>query len=396
MKKNLLPVKIVITILILTLCSCSQKAITSTNTEGKMLALENFILIDGTGSQPVKDKVILINKDRILKVDDKEKVEIPDKCEKVNLMGCTLMPGFINTHVHNAYDEKQLQRWLASGVTTVRDLSARNFTDYVQKRDQYNKTPANAHLVSASPILKPPGGYGWITVDTPEAAKDTVNKLIDSNVDLIKFSLEDDLQGKKWPILSADMAKTIVDTAHARNKRTSVHISHARNLRTAIDAGVDEMSHMVVEKMDNNIISEIVSKNIYIIPTLELWQGVSKMHNIKWDKTAMENLSNFYKAGGKIAFGTDYEGYTCSFDKDFPITEVTLMQKAGMSNMDIIVSATKNAAFVCELDKELGTIEEGKKADILVVKGNPAEDISTLTKTKLVIHEGNIIVNKVQ
>jgi len=378
----------------LLLSSCNNEKTISPDTEEKMIALENFLLIDGTGAQPVKDKVILIKDNGIIKVDDKQNVQIPDTCKRVDLKGYTLLPGFINTHVHKAYDEKQLQKWLAAGVTTVRDLSARDLTDYIQKRDQYNKNPSNTRLVSANPILKPPGGYGWLSVDSPEAAKEIVNKLIDNNVDIIKFSLEDDLQGRTYPIFSPEMAKAITDAAHVRNKRVSVHISHNRNLRAAIDAGVDEFAHMVVDKLDDKLIDEIVKKDIYFIPTLELWHGVSKMYKLKWDQSAMDNLLRFYKAGGKFAFGTDYEGYTCEFDQGFPITEVTLMQKAGISNMDIIVSATKNAAFVCGLDKVLGTIEEGKKADILVVEGNPMEDISVLSKTRMVIHDGKIIVGE--
>lgn len=380
-----------IVLLILFLSSCKQEKTSAPEHEGIMIALNNFLLIDGKGASPAKDKVILIQNDRIIKVGDAKDVEIPRKAKKVDLKGYTLLPGFINAHVHKAYDEKKLQEWLAAGVTTVRDLSARNLTDYTKRRDGYNINSKNARLISASPIITTAGGYGWIHVDTEEAAKKIVNEQIDNNVDVIKFALEDNLQGREWPMISPEIAKCIVDTAHARNKKVSVHISHVRNLRTAIDAGVDEFSHMVVEKLEDELINEIVKKDIYFIPTLELWQGVSKMHNIDWDKITMENLSRFYKAGGKIAFGTDYEGYTSKFDKGFPITEVTLMKKAEMTNMDIIVSATKNAAFVCGLDKELGTIEAGKKADILVVEGNPLEDIDVLTKTRMVVHDGKII-----
>jgi len=381
--------------IILPMSSCEQEKSMVPEPEVKMLMLENFLLVDGTGAQPVRDKIILIKDDSILKIDDKQNVQIPEECTIVNLKGYTLLPGFINTHVHKAYDEERLQKWLAAGVTTVRDLSARNLKDYIQLRDKYNKNPVNSRLVSANPIITAPGGYGWLTVDTSETAKKTVNNLIDNNVDIIKISLEDELQGHKWSLLSPELVKTIVDTAHARNIKVSVHVSHTRNLRTAIDAGVDEFAHMVVDKLDDKLIDEIVKKDIYFIPTLELWQGVSKMHNLKWDSIAMENLASFCKAGGKIAFGTDYEGYTCSFDQGFPITEVTLMKKSGISNMDIIVSATKNAAFICGLGKVLGTVQEGKKADILVVEGNPLEDISVLSKTQMVIHDGKIIVNKV-
>ena len=105
------------------------------------------------------------------------------------------------------------------------------------------------------------------------------------------------------------------------------------------------------------MINEMVKNDIYWVPALELWNGVSKMHSLDWIDIAVKNLGNFYKAGGKIALGTDYAGYTCSFDKGFPITEVSLMKSAGMSNMDIIVAATKNAAYTCGILNETGTLD---------------------------------------
>lgn len=379
---------------IFSLFSCSKKSTSTEELDENMIVLENFLLIDGTGAQPIKDKAILIKGNKIVNVSDKKDLEIPENSTKLDLNGSTLLPGIINSHVHNAYDQKKLQNWVNSGVTTVRDMSARNLSENLKTRDELNKNPQNAHLVSATPIITAPDGYGRLPVDSPASAKSTVNNMIDKNVDIIKFALEDDLQGRKWPILSPELAKAIVDTAHERNKKAAVHISHNRNLRAAIDAGVDEISHMVVDKLDNNSIEDIVKKGIYFVPTLELWSGVSRMHNLKWDSVAAENLYSFYKAGGKFALGTDFEGYTCTFDQGFPITEVSLMQKAGIPNMDIIVSATKNAAFVCDLDKVLGTIEEGKQADILVVSGNPLEDITALANTQLVIHDGEIVLNK--
>jgi imidazolonepropionase-like amidohydrolase len=188
--------------------------------------------------------------------------------------------------------------------------------------------------------------------------------------------------------------KSIVDTAHSSNKRVSVHISHKRNLKWAIDAGADEIAHMVVEPLGTAEIDEMVTKGIYWVPTLELWKGVSESYSLDWLDVAVENLAAFYKAGGKIALGTDFEGYTCKFDDGFPITEVKLMNKAGMTNMDIITAGTKNSADTCGVGKERGTVEAGKRADILVVSGNPLSDINTLANTKMVIHNGQVVVSR--
>lgn len=118
---------------------------------------------------------------------------------------------------------------------------------------------------------------------------------------------------------------------------------------------------------------------------------VSQDYDLTWDKTVIANLSMFYNVGGKIAFGTDYGGYYAIFDRNMPMTELLSMKAAGMSNMDIIVSATQNAAFVCGMEDQIGTLEEGKIADLIVVKANPLEDLEAFTNLYMVIHNGEII-----
>lgn len=89
--------------------------------------------------------------------------------------------------------------------------------------------------------------------------------------------------------------------------------------------------------------------------------------------------------------GTDFAGFITEFDKGLPETEIDLMVKAGLSNMEIISAATKNAAFVCDLSTEIGTIEKGKRADMLIVDGNPVQDIKLLSKVKMVLKNGQIV-----
>jgi imidazolonepropionase-like amidohydrolase len=96
-------------------------------------------------------------------------------------------------------------------------------------------------------------------------------------------------------------------------------------------------------------------------------------------------------AGGKVALGTDYAGYSAVFDLAMPVTEIELMQEAGMTPMQIIVAGTRNAAHVCNLEDELGILQAGKIADVLVVNGNPLQDMHALTQVRLVIHNGQVI-----
>ena len=365
----------------------------SLNKQSDSLALVHCSIIDGTGAPPLKDRIILINKGRIKQSGAAGDIAIPAEYQKIDLAGAFVLPGFINAHVHNGYNETNLQRWLQAGVTTVRDLGPHGSFNFVKERDRLNLNPLNTRLVSATPLITKPQGYGSCYINSPEEAERQVTVFIKSGIDVIKIAIEDNLQGRVWPMLTSAEVRRIVNSAHTLKKRVSAHISHTRNLQIAIDAGVDDISHMVVEPLDEKQLHQIVEKNIYWEPTLELWQGVSKIHSLDWDRITLANLARFYKAGGKVALGTDFDGYVCQFDRDFPITEVALMQQAGMSNMDIIIAGTRNAAYVCDLERELGTIEQGKIADLLVVGRNPLDDLKVLQKPYLVIHNG-LVVNK--
>lgn len=371
-------------------CGCAQ----AKGSENNGTAFINCRLIDGTGAAPVEDAEILLKDGRIVRAGKYDKSHISKTATVYDLKGATVLPGFFIAHVHRAYEEDNLRAWLNAGVTTVRDEAPMIGGDFIAVRDKLNKDPKNATIVSATPIITVSDGYGQGIINSPDDAKKVVSDFIDRNVDIIKTSLEDDLQGRTWNMPTWEEFKSIVDTAHSRNKKVSVHISHVRNLPWAVDAGVDDIAHMVVEPLDQDMIEKIVARDIYWVPTLELWAGVSKMYSLDWDKIAIENVSKFYKAGGKIALGTDFAGYTCSFDKGFPITEVTLMKKAGMSNMDIIVAGTKNAAHVSGIEKETGTVEAGKKADLMVISGDPLADINALTEITAVVHNGELVVNK--
>ncbi|MEI7770307.1 MAG: amidohydrolase family protein [Chloroflexales bacterium] len=106
---------------------------------------------------------------------------------------------------------------------------------------------------------------------------------------------------------------------------------------------------------------------------------------------AIDNLRRVVAAGGVIALGTDYGGTPGTFQDGLPMIELELMQQAGMTPMQILVAATSNAAFACAKADQLGTITPGKIADVLVVNGNPLDDLHRLQDVRLVIKGGTII-----
>jgi imidazolonepropionase-like amidohydrolase len=358
------------------------------------LALVNGTLIDGTGAAPVRDAALVIQKEHIVAVGPRGQVSIPANAKTVDVQGTTILPGFINAHVHQGYSERNLRAWAQAGVTTVRDLAASSADDLFARRDALQKDNRNARLVAAGPMVTVPGGYPivpWgmagMTVASPEDAALKVNQLLDHGADVIKIALESGGSfGRTIPVLSPEEATAIVQAAHRRGGWVSAHVLRTQDLARALDAEVDDVAHMVEDYLPDHLIERTVKDDVYWVPTLELWQRVGQT-----DKRSVGNLSRFVKAGGKVALGTDYAGYAAEFDLGMPVTEIELMQEASMTSMQIIVAGTKNAAHVCDLDRELGTLEPGKIADVLVVDGNPLENIHALTQTRMVIHNGVII-----
>jgi imidazolonepropionase-like amidohydrolase len=377
-------------------CDKSQNPTPENNDGDGPTAIGNAILIDGTGSGPIPNAVILIQDEYIQSVGTASSIDIPAGAKIVDVGGSYILPGFMNTHVHSAYDESSLREWAQSGITTVRDLGifAHSPAEAFSIRNDLLQDNKNARLVAAGPLVTTVDGYGNYAVSSPSDAEWKVNLLIDAGADLIKIAIEDDLQGRTWPMLSEDEIEKIVQTAHGRGKPVSAHISRSRHIEMAIDAEVDDLAHMAVDFVPDSLFADMIEKDIYWVPTLELWDGVRELHGLNWDAIAKDNLGRFVQAGGKVALGTDYDGYIFQFELGMPMLEIQLMQEAGMASMQIIMAATIHAAHVCNLENELGTVEPGKIADLLIVNDNPLDDLESLLDVHMVIHNGEIITDR--
>jgi imidazolonepropionase-like amidohydrolase len=374
-------------------CSESTTPASIDGGQNTTIALVNCYLIDGTGSDPIANAVIIIQDTQIKSVGTAATLAVPPGARVIDAGGMYILPGFMNTHVHGGYTANNLKEWARSGVTTVRDLGNFSYTpgEAYAMRNTLLKDDHNSRLVAAGPIVTTVGGYGNYPVTSPTDAETKINSLIDAGADLIKIAIEDDLQGRTWPMLSMEEISKIVQTAHDRNVKVSAHVSRARHLEMAMEGGVDDVNHMIIDALPDSLITRMIAVDMYWVPTLELWDGVSDLHNLNWDVIAKDNLRRFVEAGGKVAVGTDYDGYVTSFELGMPMTEIKLMHEAGMTPMQIIVAGTKSASFVCDRDDEQGTIEPGKIADIIIVPGNPLDNLNHLGDARTVIHNGTIV-----
>lgn len=358
------------------------------------LVLTHATLSDGTGADPIPDAVLVVGGERIIAVGPASQVDIPAGVELIDLRGATVLPGFINAHVHNAYDENRLEAWAQAGVMTVRDegiISGSGQLDrLITLRDQLAASPKYARLVSAGYMLSVPGGYGQLDVTSAEDARQQVNMELDAGADLIKLALESGYAGvANLPNFSNEELAAIIEATHARGRLVTAHITNAMFLQMAVDAGVDDAAHIPWDSVSRRLIQQMIKQNVYVVPTLTVLEAYGSLQG------ASSNLRRFVDAGVSIALGNDYTAIPQNnfnhFDLGMPMHEITRMREAGMPPMQIIVAATRNAAHVCGLEQDLGTLEVGKLADILVVSADPLQDLSALTQVMMVIHAGDII-----
>lgn len=373
----------------------AQQITTTSNSSSPIIALVNGTLINGSGAFLVEDAVLLIQDGLIVGVGSRDSITIPEGAAIIDVLGAFILPGLINAHVHGAYSLTKLEAWAQSGVTTVCDLGAHSWPGSLPIRDQANQNPQYAHLAIDGVMITAPGGYPiaqfgdiGLEVSTPEEARQATLDLIEKGADVVKMALESgEVFGKSFPMLSPEAIHVVIETAHQNGKLVGAHVTVSKDLQIAIEAGVDFAAHMVVDIPSDAQLEQMVSQEMYWIPTLELWKIVGQ----DVDRNVIDNLGRFVQVGGRVALGTDYAGYYGTFQLGMPMHEMEWMQEAGMSPMQIVVAGTHNAAHVCGLGDQLGTLEVGKSADILIVKGDPLKDIHALLDPLWVIHNGVII-----
>jgi imidazolonepropionase-like amidohydrolase len=351
--------------------------------------LVNGTLIDGTGAEPVPNAVVLIAGERILAVGPAEAVKVPAGVRKIDAGGAVILPGFINAHVHLAFDKTNLQAWALGGVTTVRDESvpADQIAQLKTLRVSFGRDPQYARLISAGTMLAVPGGYGNLFVTSPEEARQAVWKEADEGVDAVKVALEDGYAGASGlPKLAPDELRAIVDAAHERGLPVSGHITQGAYLQPMLDAGVDDIAHVPYDLIPAASLEQMVRQGVYLIPTFTVFRNYGAPII-----GCVSNLEQFIRLGGNVALGNDYGGGPGDFEMGIPMYEIQMMFDAGMPPMQIIVASTRNAAHVLRLDGEIGTLEPGKVADVLIVSGNPMDDLQSLNNIRMVIHYGTII-----
>ncbi len=386
--------RIILAALLLVTCAERGTGLGSPSDAAPTLVLVNGTLIDGTGADPLQDAVLVLREGKVAAAGKRLQIPIPTGERVIDVQGATILPGFINAHVHDAFAGGNLEAWAQAGITTVRDegitSDSYSLAELTAQRDAEWGGARYARLVSAGWMIGPPGGYGGLHVSSPADARRKVLEELAQGTEFIKLALEDGYgSGSTLPVLPAGELTAIVTTAHEEGALVSAHVTEAAYLETVVESGVDDVAHMPWDFVPDDLMANMIARDILVVPTLTVLEAYGALAG------SQANLRRFVAMGGRVALGNDYTDVPQNgfghFELGMPMHEIGRMAGAGMSSMQIIVAATKNAASVCGLEDELGTLEVGKRADVLVVNGDPLQDLGALTDIRMVIHSGIVI-----
>lgn len=355
----------------LILGGCSSEA---ARDEGSDLTISAPRMFDGTKMRT--DVFIRIRDARIVEITPL--AEVTEKADHVLADDQTLMPGLIDLHVHISFSD--IEDLLRSGVTTVRDLGHGDVLTFPGNGD-----PGKMRLISAGPLLSAPKGIAtkvWPTltevVRNRSEAKTSVSSLIDRGAGVVKVYLATRPRPLD-PLIPARTLRAISDVAHRAGLIVTAHTSDERSTVRALDGNVDELAHSPCGELQESTLRQVVNRNVEIVGTLDVYEKCPG---------SMANARAFTRLGGTLLYGSDLGNPGIPHTLD--VRELELMGRAGLDNAQILTAATKASAEQLGIT-DLGTVEVGSIADLIVVSGNPLTDIQAMADVILVMTGGKIV-----
>jgi imidazolonepropionase-like amidohydrolase len=355
--------------------------------------------------------------------------------ETIDCTGLTVLPGFIDCHVHvmtsslnvvkrldtplsyRFFEAAQnLQATLHAGVTTVRDAAG---ADSGIKRALQDGLIEGPRLQTAVAMVSQTGGHGdrttasgtWVPsmpeypgmpstiADGPEEIRRVVRTLIREGADVIKVATSGGVMSPRsnprhGHLRAAELA-VLVEEARAAGIPTMAHAQSADGIKEAVRAGIDSIEHGVF--LDEEAIELMCEHGTFLVPTLVSGPGVLRARDVISAESVrkvefgvaahMNSIKAAVKAGVRIAMGTD-SGVTPHGEN---LDELPLLAEAGMTPVQVLQSATSEAAELLGMDAEVGTVEVGKKADLVIVEGDPLDLATIPERIRLVVLDGKIV-----
>lgn len=394
-----------------------------------IVALRHVRLINGLGSVQERATVV-IRDDRILSAGESRSITVPRGAVELDVRGMTVLPGLIDCHVHLGLGgepdvvaavqadspgmtllkaTRYARQTIESGVTSVRDLGCRDHGIFALKQAIDAGLVPGPRILAAGLAICMTGGHARFIgreADGPVEIVRAVREQLAAGADFIKIIASG---GVLTPGTSPDQAqysveeiRTAVQEAQRAGKQVAAHAHGASGMKQAVAAGVRSIEHATL--MDDDAAEAMVQHDVFMVPTLSalattagcpLGSGVPESAVQKAKDMSARHEVSFKKAhrrGVRIAMGTD-AGTPFNYHGD-NAQELERMVALGMSPMEAILSATASAAALLGLDEQIGTIQPGKQADLVIVEGNPLKRIGLLRdRTRLagVMMQGRLV-----
>lgn len=397
------------------------------------IALKHMTLIDGTGRPPRENAVIVLRGKRIDFVGDAAQWQ-PEEHELVttlDLSGRTVLPGLIDCHVHLAMDGppdsrlqgdwawttllmlKHGQNSLAAGITTVRDVGGRHSLEFSVRRSVEQGLWVGPRMQLAGKLLSiTSAGTDYYDgmyreADGVDEVRKAAREQLKAGADLIKVLATgavltpDEQPGAVQ--FGLDELTVAVEEARKVGKGVAAHAHALQGIRNAVAADVRTIEHGTYLNQDERLMATMAERGIFLVPTLKAGFDIlsgdrpgipdwirEKMKAVQED--AMRSVRRAAEFGVPIAMGTD-AATPYNYHGDNAM-ELVWMQEAGLTPMQAIVASTANAARALGWDAWLGTLEPGKVADMIVVAGNPLDNLRLLADRRaieLVFKDGQVV-----
>lgn len=394
-------------------------------------------LIDSTGADPISNAALVIDNGRISKVTTQDKIQLAENDETtvISVDGGTIMPGFIEMHSHihcsakeDAYTHittesnetflirgvQAVRAAVSSGVTTMRDLGSRNEVILpLRQAIEDGIIPGPRMMVAGTPITTTGGHCNMFgtEADTAEEVVAAIRHQFKLGADCIKimstgggFTPGTNVRAPQYPV---ETLRAAVKDAERLNLRVSAHCHAAAGVRNCVDAGIHCLIHsswLAEDEADMfdyspDYADMIAEKGIFVDPTLALgrlneMRGRTKPSSgggaMRDPVRRFEILRDMWDRGVKFVTGMDSGMTNANFD-DFAYIPEVMVDELHITPMEAILSATRVSADCLGLLDEIGTLEEGKSADVLIINGNPAEDIKALHDVNTIVKQGNLV-----